>query len=121
MTGLRRVLAVLIGIRGLTNFGKPFDMGSGFVVFGKLMHGFATTVAAPIFGSLMLVYAWGLWRGRPWAAPTAIAYAIWATINVVLFPYFEPMPEGVGPIAYAAFALVGIAAPWLAAWAARQP
>jgi len=111
---------VLIAIRGITNFGKPFDMGTGFVVFGKLMHGVASTVVAPIFGALMVVYAWGLWWARPWAAPVAVAYAVWATLNVVLFPIFEPMPQGVTPIWYAVFAVAGIVGPWLAVWVARR-
>lgn len=120
MTALRRVLAALIGLRGLTNFGKPFGMGSGFVVAGRLMHGFAATVVAPLFGVAIVVYAWGLWRARPWAFPAAVAYALWATVNVVLFPVFEPMPQGVGAGAYAVFATAGIVGPWLAAWLARR-
>lgn len=119
MTALRRVLAVLIALRGLTNFGKPFGMGTGFVVVGRLMHGAATTVAAPLVGAGMLVYAWGLWAGRAWAFPVAVAYAVWATLNVLLFPVFEPLPPGVGAGAYAVFAAAGIGGPWLAAWLAR--
>jgi len=31
----RKVLAILIALRGLTNFGKPFAPGAGFVMLGK--------------------------------------------------------------------------------------
>jgi hypothetical protein len=112
----RRTLAVLIALRGLTNFGKPFGGGSGFVVLGKLTHGFGSTVLAPLMGAVMLVYAWGLWRARPWARPLAVAYAVWATLNVVLFPLVEPLPPRVTPVLYALFAVAGIAGPWLAVW-----
>ena len=45
MDAVRKILAVLFALRGLTNFAKPFR--GGFVIFGRLMHGgIATTVVA---------------------------------------------------------------------------
>jgi hypothetical protein len=111
----RRVLAVLIALRGCTNFGKPFGT-SGFVVFGHLSHGLASTVVAPLFGAAMLAYAWGLWHARPWARPLAIVYALWATLNVVLFPVVEGVPAAFAPWMYVVFAVPGIVGPWLAVW-----
>ena len=54
---------MLIGLRAATNLGKPF--GGGFLVLGRLMYGVASTVVAPLFGILMLIYAVGLWQARP--------------------------------------------------------
>jgi hypothetical protein len=110
----RRIVAVLIALRALTNFGKPFRPGSAFVIFGRLYGGVAATVVAPLVGGAMLVFAWGLWHGRPWARPAAIVYAIWATANVVLFPVFEGVPAQFAPWMYAVFAVPGIVVPWLA-------
>ena len=119
MDVVRRVLAALIALRGLTNFGKPF--GGGFVIFGRLMHGgVATTVVAPLVGVAILVYAYGLWHARPWARPLGIAYAVWATLNVVLFPIIEGVPPQFAPWMYALFAAAGIAGPWLAVWLLGQ-
>jgi hypothetical protein len=118
MEGLRKLLAALIALRGITNLGKPF--GGGFVVLGSLMHGLAATVVAPLFGLAMLVYAWGLWRGRAWAFPIGVAYAIWATLNVVLFPLVEGVPARFSPAMYLVFAVPGIVGPWLAAWLASR-
>lgn len=116
MDVLRRTLAVLIALRALTNVGKPFRPGA-FVVLGKLMHGTATTVVAPLFGVAMLVYAWGLWQPRPWALPLGVAYAIWATANIVLFPVFEDIPSGFTPLQYwLLFGVPGLAGAWLAVW-----
>jgi hypothetical protein len=115
-TTVRRILAVLIALRGATNFGKPFAMGSGFVVFGQLRGGLFATVVAPLFGLAMLVYAYGLWAARPFARPLGIAYAVWATINVVVFPLVESIPGGIGPMGYLVFAIPGIVGPWLAVW-----
>ena len=66
---MRRIIAVLLVLRAATNFGKPFAPGSGFVVFGAMRRGLASTVVAPLFGIAMVVYAWGLWQNRPWARP----------------------------------------------------
>jgi hypothetical protein len=103
---VRKLIAVGIVLRALTNFGKPFSAGS--------------TVIAPLFGVLMLVYAWGLWHARPWAWPLGIAYAVWATANVVLFPLLEGVPPQFAPWMYALFAVPGIVIPWLAVWLVPQ-
>jgi len=117
---LRRILAALIALRAVPNLGKPFVPGSGFVVLGALRRGVAATVVAPLFGVAMLVYAVGLWQGRPWARPVAIAYALWATCNVVLFPFVEGVPAKFAPATYLLFAIPGIVGPWLAVWLLRD-
>jgi hypothetical protein len=119
MDAVRRILAVLIGLRGLTNFTKPFR--GGFVIFGRLMQGgIATTVVAPLVGVAIVAYAWGLWHARPWARPLGVAYALWATLNVVLFYLIEGVPAQFAPWMYGAFAAAGIAPPWLAVWLLGQ-
>jgi len=119
MDAARRILAVLIALRGLTNFAKPF--GGGFVILGRLMHGgLATTVVAPLVGVVIVVYAYGLWHATPWARPLAVAYAVWATLNVVLFRIIEGVPAQFAPWMYVLFAVPGIAVPWLAVWLLAQ-
>lgn len=113
---VRKVLAALIALRAATNLGKPFGEGTGFVVLGRLAHGLWSTVVAPLFGLAMLVYAWGLWRARPWALPLGAAYAVWATLNVLLFPLVEGVPPRFAPWMYVVFAVPGIVGPWLAVW-----
>jgi len=90
------------------------------VVFGRLMHGVWSTVVAPLLGVAILVYAWTLWQARPAARPLGVAYAIWSTVNVLLFPVLEAMPPSVTPAKYAVFAVAGIVGPWLAAWLATK-
>ena len=114
----RRIVAVLITLRALTNFVKPFRPGSAFVILGHLRRGLAATVAAPAVGVLMLLYAHGLWHGRPWTLPLAVTYAVWATLNVVLFPIFEGVPPQFAPWMYGVFAVTGIVVPWLGVWLA---
>jgi hypothetical protein len=111
---VRKAIAILIALRAATNFGKPFQPGSGFVVLGRLLDGPASTIVAPAFGLVMVVYAWGLWQGRSWARPVGIAYAVWATANVVLFPIVEGVPPRFPAWTYGLFAVPGIVVPWLA-------
>lgn len=120
MPALRRTVAVLIAIRGLTNLGKPFGAGTGFVVLGHLLHGVWSAWVAPVFGLAMVGYAWLLWRPRPAALPVGIAFAIWSTLNVLLFPAVEAMPPNITVVQYAGFALAGIIGPWAAVWLAGR-
>ena len=106
-----RLLAAFIALRAIGNVLKPFGAGTGLVVFGRLWP--PTTPLAPLLGVVMLVYAWGLWTRRAWALPLGIAYAIFATINIVLFPLLQP----IGPLApwmYGVFAVGGVFATWCA-------
>ena len=119
MTIARKLVAVLIALRALTNFGKPFRPGAAFVVFGRLRQGMAATVLAPLFGLAMLVYAVLLFRGHPAARPLGVAYALWATLNVVLFPLLEGVPARFAPWMYVVFAVPGVVVPWLAVWLAK--
>ena len=78
--GLRKLLAVLIGLRAATNLGKPF--GGGFVVFGRLMHGAAATVAL-IAGFMRGLFGFGCFFATLYVglaqAPAGLAYAAaWA-------------------------------------------
>jgi hypothetical protein len=115
----RRVVAALIVLRAATNLGKPFIPGSAFVVLGRLRYDAWSTVFAPCFGLAMIAYAWLLARNHPLARPVGIAYALWATLNVVLFPVFEGVPARFAPWMYVVFAVPGLIVPWLAVWLVR--
>ena len=47
---LLRILAVLIGLRALTDVFKPLGAGSGLVFFGKMQSGTANLILAPLVG-----------------------------------------------------------------------
>jgi hypothetical protein len=112
MTLALRIIAVLIALRGSTNVFKPFGSGSAFVFFGQMLP--HTSVLGPLVGIFMLIYAYGLWTLRGFALPMGVAYAVFATLNIVLFYFYNELPAGWGPGAYLLFALVGIAVPWAA-------
>jgi len=117
-TSLRRVLAVLIALRSLGNFGKRFGTGSGLVVFGRLLP--PDTLLAPTLGVYMVVYAIGLWSARPFALPLGVLYALFVTANLVLFPIVTGLPPGIRPWMYGVYVVFGLAIVWAAVWLLRR-
>ena len=87
--------------------------------FGALLTGTANLILAPLMGIFMLIYAYGLWSGRAFALPMGIAYAAFATLNVILFPFVHGLGT-VGVLPYLGFAVVGIGVPWAAVWLLAQ-
>lgn len=112
MTVILRILAALIGLRGLVNLAKPLGAGSTMVFLGQKLD--ISNPLGPLVGVFMIVYAYGLWAKRPFAVPAGIAYAIFATLNVVLFYAFQGLPDGFNPLGYLAFAVIAVGVPWAA-------
>lgn len=113
-----RILATLIGLRGVGNVFKSFGTGSGMVFFGRLLP--PESLAAPAVGLVMIACAVGYWLRAGWAVPLGALYAIFATLNVLLFPFVEGLAEGIAPWMYAIYAIVGAGIPWAAVWLARR-
>ncbi len=107
------VLAILIGLRGALNLLKRFGTGSGFVFFGHLLP--PDTLLAPLFGVAMIAYAWGLWTRAGWAIPLGVAYATFATANLLLFPVYQSLGQ-IPAWMYAIYLVGGIAMCWGAVW-----
>ena len=58
----------------------------GLVIFGyRLQTPLANAVFGPLFGLILLAYAWGIWRMKRWVLPLAILYALYVPWNLVLF------------------------------------
>ena len=115
-----RVFAILIGLRAATDVLKPLGAGSGFVFLGKFLTGIACYVLAPIVGALMLVYAYRLWHLRRFALPMGIAYGVLVTINLIVFPMLQGLPNGFNVPAYLAFGAIGLGVSWGAVWLLAQ-
>ena len=109
MTIVRRVLAVLIGLRGLGNVVKP-RTGTGLVVLGRLLP--PDTPLAPALGLVMVVYAVALWHGRPFALVLGVAYALFVTSNLVLFPLRTGLRAGIAPWMYGVYVAGALAIAW---------
>jgi hypothetical protein len=81
------ILAILLAVMALSDFGKPFahHEGVGFVFFGARLSGTPNLVVAPIFGILLSVYVYGIFAMRRFALPLGIFYAAYVILNMPLF------------------------------------
>lgn len=118
MNVLLRVFAVLFAIRGATNLFKPFGAGSGMVFFGQFLP--ISSPLGPIVGAYLLIYAYAIWIRHRIALPMGLIYAVFATLNVVLFYVFNGNPEGFNLIGYIAFAAIAVGVPWATVALLRQ-
>jgi hypothetical protein len=92
-------LAVLFAILAVTDILKPFHLEgatTGLVFFGKRLSGVPDAILGPILGITLLTYAAGIWRMRRYALYLGFAYAIYVTINLVLYTATNPPPASRG-------------------------
>jgi hypothetical protein len=113
---MRNLYTALFAVLAVSNFLKPLRLGgaqTGFVLFGERLAGTANTVAGPLFGLYLLLYATAIWRRDPIALPLGIAYAVYVVANLVLYTARNPRPPGAGylvfMVVYAAVA-IGVSA-----------
>jgi hypothetical protein len=81
------IFAILYVLLAISNFTKPFSHspGIGFVFMGTRLTGTGNAIMGPLFGFLLLVYAYGIWTMRRYALPVAYIYTAWVIVNTVLF------------------------------------
>src|SRR5262245_3165026 len=113
-SGTMTTLAVLFGLLAVSNLLKPvtqaMDPGgnAGFVFFGQRLHGVANAIMGPLFGLILVVYAYGIWTSKRWVVPLAWGYAAYVILNLVLYAA-DPPPGSDTPAAFLlGYALVAI-------------
>jgi len=97
------VCAVLFGVLAISNLLKPLQLGeqTGFVLFGTRLSGTANTLAGPLFGIFLAIYAYGIWHMRRFALPMSHAYAAYVIINLILWQMIGPeRPPGIGYVLF---------------------
>ena len=93
------IFTVLFALLAVSNLLKPFQFGgeqTGFVLFGQRLSGIANTIAGPLFGLYLLVYAYGIWNQKRFALPMSHAYALYVVLNLLLFMANNTRQPGVG-------------------------
>ena len=109
------VMAVLFVVLAISDFTKALQYANnpavgGLVVFGHKFEGVAINlVLGPLFGMVLLIYAYGIWKMRAWVLPLSLVYAFYVPYNLVLFWFTHTTgPRSIGFIVfYLAIALTG--------------
>ena len=81
------IFAVLFALLATSNFLKPFhlELNEGFVFLGTKLTGSANAIMGPLFGIILLVYAYGIWAMRKFALQVAYIFLLWVLLNMTLF------------------------------------
>jgi hypothetical protein len=93
--GFLTTMAILLVLLAITDILKPFHLEgptTGLVFFGRRQSGVPDAILGALLGIFLLIYAAGIWRMRRYALYLGFAYAIYVTINIVLFTATNPMP-----------------------------
>jgi hypothetical protein len=81
------IFAILFVLLAISNFSKPLSHspGVGFVFLGDRLSGNANAILGPLFGVILLIYAYGIWAMRKFALPLAYFFVAWVIVNTVMF------------------------------------
>jgi hypothetical protein len=108
-SGALTILAILFAILAASDILKPFHLeGSttGLVFFGKRLSGSADAILGPILGIILLIYAAGIWLMRRYALYLGYVYAIYVTVNLVLFSVRNPPPASRDEMVFGLFYII---------------
>jgi hypothetical protein len=92
------VMTVLFLLLALSDFTKALQFANnpaigGLVILGHKFQGVAhNLILGPIFGIILLTYAYGIWNLRAWALPISFVYAFYVPANMVLFWSLHQLP-----------------------------
>ncbi len=109
------VFALLFALLAISNFSKPLSHspGVGFVFLGTRLSGTPNAIMGPLFGIILLVYAYGIWTMRKFALPISYIFFCWVVLNTVLYSMKNndspALPVAIGSI------VVGVGVPLAAA------
>ena len=93
------IFTVLFSLLAVSNLLKPFRLGSdetGFVLLGERLSGMANTIAGPLFGLFLALYAFAIWKRKRFAIPLGHAYATYVILNLILFQVKNVTPSSIG-------------------------
>ena len=81
------------------------------VWFGFEVHGWPALLTAPIHWAIFAAGAWGFWNRRPWAAPCAAGYLLYAAFAHLVWSEASPHGRGIaiGIVQAAALSCVAFA------------
>jgi tryptophan-rich sensory protein len=123
-SGLLTLFAVLFLLAAIEDLLKPFRLEgptTGLVFFGTRLSGLANAVIAPVVGIFLLIYAAGIWRMQRYTVYLAYGYAIYVTINLVLFTTRNPPPKSQGELVFGVvYTILALVITWSSAIVLRR-
>jgi len=107
------IFALLFVLLAISNFLKPFshDPGVGLVFLGVRLKGQGNAIMGPLFGLLLLIYAYGIWSMRRFALPVAYIFTAWVIINGFLFSIKNKNEPHPSPLVAIATIAIGVGVP----------
>src|SRR5260370_10625865 len=97
------ILAILFALAAISDSCTPFHLEgptTGLVFLGRRLSGTPNAVLGPLLGIFLLIYAAGIWNTRRYASTLAYVYAIYVTVNLVLFVTRNPAPASQGEMIF---------------------
>ena len=108
-SGALTILAILFAILAVTDILKPLHLEgptTGLVFFGKRLSGTPDAILGPLLGIFLLTYAAGIWRMQRYALILGYTYAIYVTLNLILFSARNPPPASQSEMIFGIFYIV---------------
>ena len=105
------IFTVLFSLLAVSNLLKPFRLSdeTGFVLLGERLSGTANTIAGPLFGLFLALYAFAIWKRKRFAIPLGHAYATYVILNLILFQVKNVAPPGISYVIFGIiYALVAV-------------
>lgn len=103
------ILAILFAILAVTDILKPFHLEgptTGLVFFGRRLSGTPDAILGPLLGVFLLIYAVGILRMQRLALYLGYAYAIYVTLNLILYAVRNPPPASQSEMIFGIFYIV---------------
>jgi hypothetical protein len=107
------IFAILYVLLAISDFSKPLSHGPGigFVFLGTRLTGTGNAIMGPLFGFLLLVYAYGIWTMRRYALPVSYIFTGWVIVNTALFSMKNRNTPQPSPIVAIVTIAIGIGVP----------
>jgi hypothetical protein len=111
------IFALLFVLLAISNFAKPLshDPNIGLVFLGTKLTGTGNAIMGPLFGILLVIFAYGIWTMHGWARPVAYIYTGWVIVNMVLYSMKNRDVPQPSPLFAIASIVVGVGVPLLTA------
>ena len=107
--GALTTMAILFAILAITDILKPFHLEgptTGLVFFGRRLSGTPDAILGPLLGIFLLIYAVGILRMQRLALYLGYAYAIYVTLNLILYAVRNPPPASQSEMIFGIFYIV---------------